>query len=129
MTFESVFETIIRYSILILEAIGVVIVLKTAVTSFVNYLLKRGQPSVELAEGISLALNFEMGGEVLRTLIVREKEELIILAAIILCRAALTALLRWESGGFQRNRKANDAERAPVSKQTAGKIPSSQENS
>lgn len=101
MTPDSIFEIVVHYSILLLEVIGVVIVLKTAVTSFINYLAKKGRPHVELAQGISLALNFEMGGEVLRTLIVREKEELIILAAIIVCRAALTLLLRWETGGMQ----------------------------
>ena len=102
MTPDGIFEQIVHYSILILEAVGVVIVLKTSATSFVNYLRHKGQPHLELAHGISLALNFEMGGEVLRTLIVREKDELITLAAIIVCRAALTALLRWESGGFER---------------------------
>ena len=37
-----------------------------------------------------------MGGELLRTVIVREWNELLILGAIILLRAALTFLIQWE---------------------------------
>ena len=49
-----------------------------------------------LAKGIALALEFKMGGEVLRTVIVREWSELAILGAIILLRGALTFLINWE---------------------------------
>jgi uncharacterized membrane protein len=37
-----------------------------------------------------------MGGEVLRTVIVREWNELLILGAIIVLRGALTFLIHWE---------------------------------
>ena len=43
-----------------------------------------------------MALEFKMGGELLRTVIVREWNELLILGAIILLRAALTFLIQWE---------------------------------
>ena len=49
-----------------------------------------------LAQGIALALSFKLGAEVLRTVIVREWNELMILGAIILLRAALTFLIHWE---------------------------------
>jgi uncharacterized membrane protein len=49
-----------------------------------------------LAQGIALALEFKLGGEVLRTVIVREWSELLILGAIIALRAALTFLSHWE---------------------------------
>nr|MCR5515284.1 DUF1622 domain-containing protein [Lachnospira sp.] len=42
------------------------------------------------------ALEFKLGGEVLRTVVVREWAELGILGAIILLRAALTFLIHWE---------------------------------
>ena len=60
-------------------------------------LIKR-QPHtrLKLAEGIALSLEFKMGGELLRTVIVREWNELLILGAIILLRAALTFLIQWE---------------------------------
>ena len=49
-----------------------------------------------IGKGIALALEFKLGGEVLRTAIVREYSELITLGAIILLRGALTFLIHWE---------------------------------
>ena len=51
---------------------------------------------LDLAHGTALALTFKMGGEVLRTVVVREWQELGILGAIIVLRAALTIMLHWE---------------------------------
>ena len=51
---------------------------------------------LELAQGIALALEFKLGGEVLRTVIVREWTELLILGAVIALRGVLTLLLHWE---------------------------------
>lgn len=51
---------------------------------------------LDLAQGIVLALEFKLGGEVLRTVIVREQTELITLGAVILLRGALTFLIHWE---------------------------------
>ena len=51
---------------------------------------------LDLAQGIALALEFKMGGEVLRTVVVREWSELGILGAIIVLRAVLTFLIHWE---------------------------------
>ena len=49
-----------------------------------------------LAKGIALALEFKLGGEVLRTVIAREWSELAILGAIIVLRGALTFLIHWK---------------------------------
>ena len=48
------------------------------------------------AQGIALALEFKLGGEVLRTVVVREWAELGILGAIIALRGLLTFLIHWE---------------------------------
>ena len=61
-----------------------------------NRELKEQNIRLELAQGITLALSFKMGGEVLRTVVVREWRELGILGAIIVLRTALTLLLHWE---------------------------------
>ena len=44
----------------------------------------------------ALALEFKLGGEVLRTVITRDRDELFILGAIILLRGVLTFLIHWE---------------------------------
>ena len=93
---EGVFEIAIQYCILIIELIGVVVLMWTVGKSVVNIFKKNEHLRLELAEGIALALEFKLGGELLRTLVVREWNELLILGAIILLRAALTFLIQWE---------------------------------
>ena len=61
---------------------------------------------LDLAEGIALALEFKLGGEVLRTVIVREWTELLILGAIIALRGALTLLIHWEISVEEKREKA-----------------------
>ena len=49
-----------------------------------------------LAKGLAVGLEFKMGSEILRTVIVREWEEIIVVAGIIGLRAALNFLIHWE---------------------------------
>lgn len=96
---ESVFNIFVQYSILFLELSGVIVLMLTAVKCMYSWLIKKERVQLKLAHGIALALEFKLGGEVLRTVIVRERSELIILGAIILLRGALTLLIHWEIKG------------------------------
>ena len=80
----------------LLEMVGIVVLMTTAVKCFVKWLRREQHIQLNLAHGIALALTFKMGGEVLRTVVVREWRELGILGAIIVLRAALTVMLHWE---------------------------------
>jgi uncharacterized membrane protein len=93
---EHIFEIVIQYCVLLIELIGVAVLMWTVLKSVISLFKKKEHLRLELAEGIALALEFKMGGELLRTLIVREWNELLILGAIILLRAALTFLIQWE---------------------------------
>ena len=81
---------------MLMELFGVCVLVYTAVKCFLRWLRKDGSCRLELAEGIALALEFKMGGEVLRTVAVREWSELGILGAIITLRGLLTFLIHWE---------------------------------
>lgn len=93
---QGVFAVIVQYVILFMEMIGVSVLVVTAVKSVME--MVRGNPDVKmnLAEGICLALEFKLGGEVLRTLIAQTWSELAILGAVVALRAAITFLLQWE---------------------------------
>ena len=93
---ESLLRHIVEFSTLLLELFGICILVFTAVKSFIFWLKKDESIRLELAQGIALALEFKLGGEVLRTVVVREWTELGILGAIIALRAALTFLIHWE---------------------------------
>ncbi len=93
---ESGFDLLIKFIILAIEVVGVSVLVWAVARAGVD--LFRGETHIrlKLAQGISLSLEFKMGGELLRTVIVREWSELLILGAVILLRAALTFLIQWE---------------------------------
>ena len=93
---ESILRYIVEFSTLLLEFFGICILVYTGVKSFIMWIRKNDSIRLELAQGIALALEFKLGGEVLRTVVVREWAELGILGAIIALRAALTFLIHWE---------------------------------
>ena len=99
-TIVTFLEDIVKYTaeigIRLVELAGIMVLLITAVQGVIQYFRHDSSVRLKLAEGIALALEFKLGGEVLRTAIVREPQELITLGAIILLRGALTFLIHWE---------------------------------
>ena len=93
---SEVFDIIVNYLILAVECVGIVILIYAIVSAVIGLIKRQEHTRLKLAEGIALSLEFKMGGELLRTVIVREWNELLILGAIILLRAALTFLIQWE---------------------------------
>lgn len=93
---EMIFEELVNCAVLLAEFAGVTVLVITLIRSFIGWFRKNESVRLSLAEGIALALEFKLGGEVLRTVIVREWNELLILGAIILLRGALTFLIHWE---------------------------------
>ncbi len=86
----------VQFGILLLEATGAVTLLISGVKSVVRLIKKQPHARLSMAQGIALALCFKLGGEVLRTVIVREWSELLVLGAIILLHAAMSILIHWE---------------------------------
>lgn len=93
---ESVLQTVIQFGILLLECTGVCVLLVAAIKSIIGYIGKDPHVRLTLAQGTALALGFKLGGEVLRTVIIREWSELLILGAIIVLRGAMALLIHWE---------------------------------
>ncbi len=93
---HNVLIYIVSICTFLLEMAGVVVLMTTSIKSFIKWIQKKNHVQLDLAHGTALALTFKMGGEVLRTVVVREWQELGILGAIILLRAALTVMLHWE---------------------------------
>lgn len=50
----------------------------------------------ELADGLATGLEFKMAAEILKTVLVREMSELLILGAVIILRALLSLLIHFE---------------------------------
>lgn len=87
---------VVEFCTVLLELFGVIVLVYTAIKGFISWIRHESSLRLDLAQGIALSLEFKMGSEVLRTVVVREWAELGILGAIILLRGLLTFLIHWE---------------------------------
>lgn len=98
---EQLVEQILPPIIAILELMGIFVVSWSALRAFYQYLMnnffhRSFKFKTELAEGMATALEFKMAAEILKTVLVREQSELIILGAVIGLRALLSVLIHFE---------------------------------
>ena len=95
---------IVEICTILLELFGIAVLVYTALKCFLQWIKKENHRlRLNLAEGIALSLEFKMGSEVLRTVVVRDWEELGILGAVILLRGLLTFLIHWEIKNEEQN--------------------------
>ncbi|MBQ3601443.1 MAG: DUF1622 domain-containing protein [Lachnospiraceae bacterium] len=93
---ELILMYIVELGTILLELFGIFVLISTGITSFVRWFRRDVKLRLYLAQGIAISLEFKMGSEVLRTVVVRDWEELGILGAVILLRGLLTFLIHWE---------------------------------
>ena len=103
MFFSALYEqlheglvTLVNLSVVLLEFIGVGIIVVAALQGILNYIRRDPLTRLKLAKGMAMGLEFKLGSEILRTVVVREFTEIGLVAAIIVLRAALTFLIHWE---------------------------------
>ncbi len=89
-------SVMVNFFVIMLEFMGLVVIVYTAVKSFIGWMKKDPATRLNLAEGLAMALSFKLGGEILRTVVVRDMSEIMQVGAIIVLRAALTFLIHWE---------------------------------
>ena len=93
---QDVLNIIIEFAILVFEYIGVGIILLAGIKGLINYITRNPKTRLDLAKGLAMGLEFKLGSEILRTVVVREMTELLFVAGIIALRAVLTVLIHWE---------------------------------
>lgn len=93
---EDNFTVVVEYLILFVEFVGVLVVVGAIIKGIIDAIKKDEHMRLNLVEGIALAMSFKIGGELLRTVIVRDWDEILLLGAVILLRAALTFYIQWE---------------------------------
>ena len=98
---EHFIELVLPYIISILETMGILVVTWSGIFAFWEYLQnafmkKELNLQFDLANGLATGLEFKMAAEILKTVLVREVSELVILGAVILLRAVLSFLIHFE---------------------------------
>ncbi|NLY72606.1 MAG: DUF1622 domain-containing protein [Tissierellia bacterium] len=98
---EHLIHTFVPIIANLLEIMGVFIVLFSSTKAFYKYARKLFQFTdenikIEFSRALAVALEFKLGAEILKTLVIQTLDELIILGSIVLLRAALTFIIHWE---------------------------------
>lgn len=103
MFLGHIIETAIPIVNHILEGMGVLIIIIASAKAFFKYV--KGKFSfedhsikIELAKALAFALEFKLGSEILKTVIIRDLDEMLIVGSIIALRAILAFVIHWEIG-------------------------------
>ena len=99
--YEHILHNLAEVSALTLEFIGVLIIVvgsAKSLVSLVSNLIRHRAINIviELGKTLALALEFKMGAEIIKTVIVHDLTELAVLGIVILIRALLAFLIHWE---------------------------------
>ena len=98
---EHLIESALEILIPLCELMGISIVAVSALGAFKGYLkglFTQSQINIKfaLANGLALGLEFKMAAEILKTVLIRDLNELIVLGAVIVLRALLSLLIHME---------------------------------
>ena len=99
--YHDILKSIANISIYTLELVGIAIVIIGAIRAVVQAVrAARHKTSqnlvITLGKHLALALEFKMGAEIIKTVIIENISELLVLAFVIVLRAALAFLIHWE---------------------------------
>ena len=99
--FEKSMETVLPYIISVLQIMGIIVVAWSGISAFFAYLKsifcrKKINFMFAFSQGLAAGLEFKMAAEILKTVLIREMSELLILGAVILIRAFLSILIHFE---------------------------------
>lgn len=87
---------LVETAILFFEFMGVIVIVLAGIKGIFDLIKKSPMTRLNLAKGMAMGLEFKIGSEILRTVLVRELSEIFIVAGIVLLRATITLLIHWE---------------------------------
>ena len=101
MNSQIISYQIVSALVYIMEGMGVFIIAFGAFKAFSKYAVRffdfnDDNIKLEFARALALGLEFKLGAEILKTLMIRTIDELVILGSIVLLRVALTFVIHWE---------------------------------
>ena len=108
---EHLVEAVLEVLIPLCEMMGILVIAVSTCTAFWRYcrgLFTRapGDVKSQLASGLALSLEFKMAAEILKTVLVRDLNELMVLGAVILLRALLSLLIHVEMKGEKKDKES-----------------------
>lgn len=107
---HTILNTIVNYAILLFELVGVIVIIIACLRGIYDYVRRSPDVRLNLAKGMAMGLEFKLGSEILRTVVVRSLSEIAIVGSIIALRAVLTILIHWEIKNEEREKKLEDGQ-------------------
>lgn len=101
MIIEHFLEIVIPYITGTLELIGVGIITIAALRGVLKFFkngfnFKDDDVAVSFAKAMALSLEFKLAAEIVKTVVIRDLDEFVILASVAILRVVLTFVLHWE---------------------------------
>ena len=124
---ETLLHSFVNLAMLLFEYIGVGVITYAGIQGLVNYMRKAPDTRLVLAQGLAMGLEFKLGSEILRTVVVRSLSEIAIVGSIIALRAVLTILIHWEIKNEVNEKQVPGAAQAAAAEDTAA-IPTPSKN-
>lgn len=108
MIIEHFLEMIVPYVAGVLEIIGVLFIIVGVVYALYKLISRRNRVETRhvkliLSEYMTVALDFLLAAEILYTIVVGSWSDIVLIAAIMIMRVGLTALLHWEISILEKN--------------------------
>lgn len=94
--FKEFVSHVAEISVNFMELLSICIIVFTTFVAFFKLLRHENSARVYLLHGQSIGLTFKLGSEILRTITVRNMDEIMQIAMLILIKAAMTWLIHWE---------------------------------
>ena len=97
----DIIKVVLPYVISALEIMGIAVVAYSGVHAFWEFIQntffhKKLNLQYHLATGLATGLEFKVAAEILKTVLVHDLSELVVLGAVILLRAILSVLIHFE---------------------------------
>lgn len=93
--------SISNFSIVVLETIGIIMIIYGTIKALIQlFRVKLDFRDVNfkiiLGEALASALQFKIGAEIIKTVMIKETKELVIVGAVVIIRAVITYIIHWE---------------------------------
>ena len=110
LIFEHTMEILIRYIATFLEMIGVIIVTIGAVIAIFRLIktkfdLYDSKIRIDFAKALTFSLEFKLASELLKTVVIRTWNEVLVLSSVVLLRVVMTLIINWEMENEERKDK------------------------
>ncbi len=93
---NEVLSLLVQTAALFFEFSGVIILVLTGIQALIKFVRRNQFVKLTLLRGMALGLELLLGGEILKTILVADVKELIVVTGLAVLRAALSLLIHWE---------------------------------